>query len=330
MITKNTTRFSLCAVAVFLLWNVFGATAFADTYNVNASVPYEAPSQPAVITTQTEGKVFRDVQQTIAGTCQVQNPASVVSIWRNGIVLGSVGCVSGTFSLPVMLQIGQNTIVVKTANASGLYGPDSPTRTIMVEHPVTAKPLPSGVNQPTTVGDQTAATNQGGISGLSLTTETPYAVLPTTKQATLRVVVGGGQQPYALQLKWGDGSTESHTLDQPGTYEFMHTYLVHKTYSVYVALRDVLGAYTEYTYAVISGTKSPSSTATDTEKATASPPREWRFVGLVWYCWVIILIVGLFLFSTYFLGYRRGRERSQVEAEQRLAAKKRKRKPKKK
>jgi len=331
MITKKVFRLSGFAITALLACGLFAGNASADTYNVNASVPYEAPTQAATINHVDGGAAVEDVQQTITGTCQIQNPTTVVSIWRDGVVLGSVPCVSGSFSVQVILQIGQNSLVAKTANASGIYGPDSTKRTYVVKQPVVVEPLPPEVNQPTTTESHQAATNQGGISGLTLTTEAPFDILPATKQATIRVVVGGGQQPYTLQLKWGDGSTESHSLTEPGTYEFLHTYLVQKTYSVYANVRDVLGAYSEFVFAVVSGTKTTTNTSGSTSNSSsAQQTGPWRLAGVVWYIWLILLLGLCFLLYTYWLGYRRGMDRSEAEVERRVLAAQRKKKPKKK
>ncbi len=325
MIANRIFRLSGFTVVVLLVCGLLAATVSADTYDVNASVPYKASTQAATIASPVENAVLQDIQQTITGTCQQQNPATVISIWRNGVVLGSIGCVSGGFSLTVMLQIGQNTLVAKTANVSGIYGPDSTFRTVVVERPVVAQPLAPTASQPTTTAERTAATNQSGIFGLSLTTEAPYDILPSTKQATIRVVVGGGQQPYVLQLKWGDGSTESHSLSEAGTYEFTHTYLVHKTYSVFVNLRDVLGSYTEYIYAVVSGSKASTGASQSKSLSGIQQAKPRRFI------WLLLLVAICFLLYTYWLGYRRGRERVAVGPRQKATStKKNKKKPQKK
>lgn len=333
MRTNTTVRLSVFAAVFFLLLASVG-TASADTYNVNASVPYEAPTQAATVSSLGDGTTVNDAQQIISGTCQVKNPPTIISVVRGSTVLGSTECVAGVYSVAIMLLIGQNSLVVRTANASGIYGPDSATLVVTFEKPIVAEPLPSGVNQPTSETDRQAATNQGGLSGLMVTTEAPYTVLPDTKIASVHVVVNGGQRPYVLQLKWGDGSTESHSLDQAGTYEFTHTYVTRKTYNVYVYVRDVLGAYTEYMYAVVSGQKVTGSSSTKTTSSGGSTAESnigrWRIVGIVWYYWLLIIIIILFLLSSYIFGYRRGRERSEIEAEKRLAAKKRRKRSTKK
>lgn len=302
----------------------------AETYNVNASVPYEAPTQAAIVTSPSNGGVFQTVQQTIIGTCEVKDPPTIVSVWRGDVVLGSAECSTGSFSLPVVLRVGQNVLVVKTANLSAIYGPDSNEFVLTVENPTPVAPLPSGSNQPATTTSHQAAINQGGVSGLTVTTEAPYTVMSSAKTASIRVIVSGGQRPYVLQLKWGDGSTESHSLDQAGTYEFTHTYVAHKTYSVSVYVRDVLGSYTEYTYAIVSGQKAPASTAANRAASDAQSAGPWRLVGMVWYYWLFIIFAIIFFLSSYVLGYRRGRNRSNIEAEKRAVAKKRKKRSAKK
>lgn len=315
-------------VIVCSLLSLIGGSgvAYADTYNVNAVVPYEAPTKAATITSPSEAKgtVVYDAEQTISGTCQLQNPRAIVSIWKAQVVLGSAECTDGTFSIPVVLYLGENNLVVKTANANGLYGPDSTKVMIQLKKPTNANPLPEGVDRPTTIESHQAATNQGGISGLTVTTEAPYTVLSNVKVASIHVVVGGGQRPYVLQLKWGDGSTEAHSIDQAGTYEFTHEYTFSRSYGVNVYLRDVLGAYTEYTYAVVSGEKVAytAPTTTGSSAPTNQSTEPWRLVGVVWYYWLIIIAIIAFLFTSYRFGYRRGKERSEIGAKKYVIKKK--------
>ncbi len=321
---------SLLPVFAVGLW-LFTATVSAETYNVNASVPYDAPTQLAVIDSPDDGATFNDVQQTISGTCQVQNPTTVVSIWRNGSAIGSASCQGGSFSVTVILSIGQNTLIARTANVSNIYGPDSQPKTFTVTTPIPAKSLPPSVNQPASAEDRTAATNQGELSGLSLEVEAPFSLLSDSKVAIIRIVVQGGQQPYVLNVKWGDGSTESHTLADPGTYEYSHTYEVDKTYTVYAYVRDAVGSYTEYMYAVVSGNK---VTSEPTEKSASggslrSDSGPWSYMGIAWYYWLVIAFIIVFLLSSYWLGYRLGRDRSEAEAKQQAEAGKKKRNKKK-
>lgn len=288
-------------------------TVGAETYDVNASVPYDPPTQAATIESPDPAVALDNLQQTITGTCQVQNPTVVVTVLRDGSVLGSAGCNGGYYSVAVVLIIGQNKLIVKTANVNGLYGPDSAPKTYTINRPIVATPLPQAVSQPTTVRERSEAINQGGLSGLSVVTETPFETLPSSKRVVLRVGVHGGQQPYTLQLNWGDGSTESHSLDSAGTYEFTHTYRTYKAYTVYTQVRDLLGAYTEHVYAVVSSRRSSSAADAGLSVSGAKPHSQWQLLGVVWYRWLIIVCLFIILVGSYVIGYRRGRKHVEDE-----------------
>ncbi len=305
-IRGNTRLFSLLAT-ILLVLVVCGAKVLAEDYNVNAVVPYPTPTQAATVDSFANGAVVHDAQQTVSGTCQVTSPSNVVSVWRDSQLLGSAACLSGSYSLSVVLQLGQNNLVVRTANLNGIYGPDSALAIISFERPVTAEPLPTGVNQPTTTIQQTGAINQGGLANLQITTQTPFSVLsPDSSQISIQVVVAGGQHPYVLQLNWGDGSVESRTIDRPGAYEFTHNYRAQRSYTVRVQARDVLGSFSEYTYAVVSNKRVAVPTQKSTTKAgTASGHR----VSTRWYIWLLISFLALFLLTSYWLGWQRAKHR---------------------
>ena len=322
-------RYSFLTVAWLILGCVLLAAprVAAEDYNVNAIVPYDLPTQAATIDAPVAGSTVQNAQQTVSGTCQVLSPVAAISLWRDGQVLGSTGCVNGTYSLLVTLAVGQNNLVARTANGNGVYGPDSASVSVTLTQPVVVQPLPPAVNQPTNPAQQTGATNIGGVVGLTLTTQDPFSVLKTdATTATIRVVVGGGEQPYVLQLNWGDGSTESRAITQPGTYEFTHTYRTARGYTVYIRVRDVKGAYTEYVYAVL--TTAVDTNSTGTKKTTTGSvaeklpgktvQKDSHWVYLYYLCLLIFII--FLAASTYRLGYRRAKKRYLAEAEEARAA----------
>lgn len=292
-----------------------GGVASAEDYNVNAVVPYATPSQVATISSPATGAIFQNAQQTVSGSCQQLAPNAVVSIWRDGQVLGSTSCNSGAYSLPVILARGQNNLVARTANGNGVYGPDSTTVSVTLTQPTVVQPLPPSVNQPPTPTQQTGATNAGGQANLTLTTQDPFSLLSSNNlTTTIRVIVGGGEKPYVLQLNWGDGSTESHAIDQAGTYEFTHSYRTQRGYTVFVRVRDVKGAYTEYVYAVVSNKLDASAGKTAASKLPGKSVQKdsswvhWYYIGL------LIFIVFLAVI-TYWLGYHRAKKRFEDEVE---------------
>lgn len=309
-IRGNIRLFSLLA-GVLLGLGVCGARALAEDYNVNAVVPYATPTQAATVDAPMSGTVFHDAQQKISGGCQIASPPNAISVWRASQLLGSATCSGGSYSLSIVLQLGQNNLVVRTANLNGIYGPDSATTNVSFERPVTAEPLPTGVNQPTTTTQQTGAINQGGLTNLQITTQTPFSVLsPDNNVVSIQVVVAGGQHPYVLQLNWGDGSTESRSIEQPGTYEFTHTYRTPRSYTVHVQARDVLGSYSEYVYAVVSNKR----VIAPTQKTTAkSDTTSGYHISKRWYYSLATLSLVCFLLASYGLGWHRAHYRFERE-----------------
>lgn len=316
----------LVAAGLGAFWLVAGgAHTLAATYDVNAFVPYPTPTVAATIDTPTNGASFTNAQQTVSGTCQVATPSLIISLWRNGQALGSTTCSSGAYTLAITLQIGQNSISARTANLNGVYGPDSTLAMFTLTQPTPVEPLPPTVTQPTNPTQTVTATNQGAAADLQVTTQQPFSVLNTDNSVSITVNVQGGKNPYVLQLTWGDGSIESHSIDTPGTYEFTHTYQKQRQYAVRVSVRDLLGAYTEYTYAVVTPAKQNSSKPTTASGGTSQTGR--AVSGRV-YMWLFLFLIAFFLATSYAFGWYRAKRKYEQKPKQRtrVVAKKRKRK----
>ncbi|MBC7582084.1 hypothetical protein H7097_04450 [Aeromicrobium sp.] len=253
---------------------VFPTNTNASSYQVNASIPYVAPSQAATINGSPDGTTVANALQTISGSCQVQNPADVVSVWRGGTSIGSTPCNSGTYTLQIMLIPGDNILIVRTANASLLYGPDATPITITLvlpptppadPNPTPAAPSPTPPS-PAATQNQTPeqiieSTNAGAMTELAAQTTEPFSVLSTNNDVTVQVTISGGQKPYTINLDWGDGSTESHSVAVAGVYSFTHAYEKDGSYMVRGNVHDVLGASTQFSYAVISSNPKPGNNA---------------------------------------------------------------------
>lgn len=262
-------------VAVLLLYSGF---AKADSYNVNASVPFPIPTQPAIINPSMQGTTVRAALITIDGTCQLLNPVGVVTIWRSGTSIGSTAC-NGSFSLQVMLQVGNNSLIARTANASGQFGPDSaPTNISLVlppNLPVPTNPTPS----PTSPASEIVSTNAGVASGLTAATDVPFSILNAANAVTIQVTIGGGVHPYDIMLSWGDGTTEVKTVDLAGVYSFTHTYRSVGNYQIHGRVRDGLGAYAEFDHAAISRQAVPTANHTVASADTGSKSPWWSNRG---------------------------------------------------
>jgi hypothetical protein len=269
--------------------------AGAEDYNVNAVVPYPVPSQAATITSPVAGTVHV-AQQTVTRSCQAANPPIVVSIWRDGSLLGSGVCTSGTYNIPIILAQGSNQLIAKTANVDGQYGPDSDTVVVALTQPVVVQPLPPSVQQPSSPEQQVTATNAGSLAGLVVATEKPFTLLGSGKNATVQVVVKGGQEPYALRINWGDGSVEMHSISLAGEYEYAHTYQNAKSYSAIMSVRDVRGAFSQYAHAVIA----TQPTALQS-KETASKQSQTSVDSHAVSIWTKLLYGFLLIFVLFFL-----------------------------
>lgn len=242
-------------VALFLSYVLFavqtyGGEASAASYDVNASVPFAAPTQAAVFTSGLDGATVTNAELVLTGACELRNPNTSVSIWRGGIVLGSAPC-NGSFSVSVVLQEGSNTLIARSASVSNNYGPDSTPISVTLQLPPT--PTPNVPPQPGTPITPTPETiNAGAESALLVSPSQPYSVMNTENEIAMDIVVSGGRGPYTIQINWGDGVQETKVVEQLGLHRFTHVYSKPGTYTVKGAIRDVLGAVTTFTYAVVS------------------------------------------------------------------------------
>ncbi len=277
------------------------AAAVADNYQINASIPYAAPTTPAVINAGLDGTTVNSALQTIAGTCELQNPQSVVSIWRGGTSIGSTTC-NGTFSLQIMLVQGPNTLIARTANPSSLYGPDSAPITVTLVLPASPTPPPADPGpQPASAAQEVTATNAGASENLTIATNQPFSVLSSANDVTITVTIGGGKNPYDIALNWGDGSVDNHHLDVAGTYSFSHIYQTPGSYTVHGFVHDVLGAFSEFEYAVVTSHKTPGGSSASNSGGSAGHARnttDWRTLKP----FVLTGSAIILLWIAYFLG----------------------------
>jgi hypothetical protein len=100
-------------------------------------------------------------------------------------------------------------------------------------------------------------------------------VLSSDNEATIDITVSGGTTPYTIILNWGDGTTDTHTVDQPGTYTFTHTYEKSGDYTIHGLVRDVLGATTVLQYAVVSGQPSRQGQASSSSQSGSVNEEHW-------------------------------------------------------
>lgn len=279
---------------VLYLWQAV-PVAHAASYDVNASVPFAAPTQPAIFTTGLDGSTVTNAELVLTGTCQLLNPHTSVSIWRNGSVIGSAPC-NGTFSVSVILQQGANTLIARSASVSNNFGPDSSAITLTFALPLTNPPVsPPQPGTPVMPTPQTI--NYGAATELSVVPSQPFTAMSTDNEVAVDIIVSGGKGPYTVQINWGDGVQEIKVVDELGVHRFTHVYAKPGTYTVRGLIRDVLGAVTSFTYAVVSEKVStPDVESPLISLPTPSDPKQW---------WVPLTGIGLGL-GVAILGYKLG------------------------
>jgi hypothetical protein len=172
-----------------------------SAYTVSAVVPGPRPSKPAVISSPTSGQTFATNPVTVIGTCPAK---ALIKIFTNGVLVGSVLCgPDGKFTLPVDLVIGHNDLTALPYNALDQVGPSSPTVSVTLNQP------PGGF---------------GYSTELILQSENYYRGTEPGQAVVWPIEIVGGQAPYAVNVDWGDGTSDLITRLAPGPFTVTHTY----------------------------------------------------------------------------------------------------------
>jgi hypothetical protein len=266
---------------------VFGPVARADTYNVNATVPYDTPTIPATYDNSLNGFSSSVRLTRIFGTCQQVFPSSVIAIYRDGVLIGSTTCSAlNRYEVVVDLINGQNTLIAKTLNLNGLYGPDSSKVTVIYSPPT---------ERPTPVPGAPAIVVQDANSTLSIITNTPFQVVNSkSKTVSVSISVDGGSNPYVVELNWGDGTVDSRQVSLSGTYIFSHDYSKPGSYTAKASVTDVLGVRREQFFAVVAlGTLDQQASKQDVVKQQPSSVASADTYAYMWWILLAVVLVGV-------------------------------------
>jgi len=167
----------LC-VGVLLVMSTF--TAFGDaSYSVTATVPAAPLTDPAVITSPTDGAHISVPAQSINGTCPVP---SYVKVYQNSVLVGVSTCTaSGTFSVSVLLDPGANQLLAQDYNITDMSGPSGTPITVTYDVPV----VPNGGS---------------GSSGSNTTiSTTPLSSSNVVSPVNLQILQVDNNVPYSTQ-----------------------------------------------------------------------------------------------------------------------------------
>lgn len=226
---KHTSYRSLFLVIVILGLSISAIqTASADTLEVTASIPAPIPTQPAEITSPSNNTISSKSIVRVSGVCEKLSPSYSVSLLRGSDFLGSTFCQSnGTFEIYITLIAGDNFIHSETTTITDGKGPKS--QTVLIRY------------QPPGSGFTNTGLNNGlPTPGPKLKIISLRQIIYTPKKSfNVNYEITGGQAPYQLTVKWGDGSSsETFTVQGPGSGVLAHTYQASGPFMVSIDLVD--------------------------------------------------------------------------------------------
>lgn len=243
------------------------------SYGLEATKTQAPPTQGATITTPGNGSASASSPITVNGICP---NGLLVQIYNNGVMVGSVMCANGSFSLQVSLFAGVNELSAIVYDELDQPGPTSNIVTVNYT--------------------DTRFTAFGAL--ITLTSSYGRRSAPASSQLSWPLQLSGGTGPYAFSIDWGDGTpTELKSQALSGVVAIAHTYKKAGIYQVNVKVTDVNGVSAFLQVVALASGRVDSTTtgATDTKKETGTTTK---------ILWVPALVALVLLLSAYWLGRR--------------------------
>lgn len=187
------------------------------SYGLEATKKQAPPTVGATITTPGNGASFSTSPITVNGIC----PTSLlVQVFNNGVMVGSVICEGGSFSLEVGLFSGTNELKAIVYDDLEQAGPES--NIVTINYTDTSF---------SAFGDQITLTSSFGRRSAA-----------SGAQLDWPLQLSGGTGPYAFSIDWGDAS-RPQLISQPmsGVLSIAHTYKRAGIYTVNIQVTDVNG-----------------------------------------------------------------------------------------
>lgn len=243
------------------------------SFGLEATKKKAPPSQAATITTPGSGASFATSPITVNGICV---SGLMVQVYNNGVMVGAVMCVNGSFSMQVSLFAGINELSAIVYDELDQAGPVS--------------------NIVTVTYNNTSFTAFGAL--LTLTSSYGRRAAPAGTQLTWPLQLTGGTGPYAFSIDWGDGSKpelKSHAL--AGVITIDHVFKKAGVYTVNITVTDVNGvsAFLQLVAVASGKVDGSAAAATDTDKQNTPKPE---------IMWVPTLLSLALLAPAFWLGRR--------------------------
>ncbi len=184
------------------------------SFGIGATVDAPPPKTPPVIKAPSSGQVINALPATVQGTCPKD---MLVKIFKNDVLAGAAICdASSSFSVPIDLLIGANTLTAQAYNALDKGGPKSSA--VLVSY------APSGPTGFTVAPAGTYTPTVTPANQLILTTDVFYRGFTPGETVGYNASIHGGTPPYAISIGWGDGKTELKSVGRDGNFDITHVY----------------------------------------------------------------------------------------------------------
>ena len=243
------------------------------SYGLEATKKQAPPTQGATITTPGNGASYSESPITVSGICPT---GLLVEVYNNGVMVGAVMCVGGSFTVQVSLFAGTNEINAYVYDDLGQRGPISNTVTVNFT--------------------DTSFSAFGEL--ITLTSSYGRRATPAGSELTWPLQLSGGTGPYAFSIDWGDGSkNELKSVALAGVVDISHVYKRAGIYYVNITVTDVNGVSAFLQLVAVSSGQVDGSAQTNEDEDT-------RVVTKPEILWIPTVIALVLLFPTYWLGRR--------------------------
>jgi hypothetical protein len=241
------------------------------SYGIAATKLQAPPAQGASISTPGNGSSFSTSPITVNGICP---DGLLVEVYDNSVLVGSVMCTNGSFSIQVSLFAGTNEISAIVYDELDQAGPISNLATVNYTN------------------------TQFSAFGALITLTSSYGrrAANAGSELTWPLQLSGGAGPYAFSIDWGDGApTELKSQPLAGLVNIAHTYKKAGIYQINIKVTDVNGV---SAFLQVIGLSNGKVDAAATDKVTGPTTVTTKVL------WIPAAIAVVLLFPAYWLGRR--------------------------
>lgn len=244
------------------------------SYGLEATKPKDPPTTAATITTPGNNATFTESPITVSGICTTD---LLVQVYNNNVLVGSVMCTGGSFSLQISLFAGVNELTAIVYDELGQAGPTS--RVVTVNY------------------DDTNFVAFGEL--ITLTSSYGRRSAAAGNELTWPLQLSGGTGPYAFSIDWGDGSPVQ-LLSQAlaGVVNISHVYKSAGIYQINIQVTDAneVSAFLQL-IAVANGKVEGSIAPTVPNTSNGSTTNSFAV-------WIPAIVAVVMLLPVYWLGRR--------------------------